>query len=530
MKEDKRITEKDIDEAEVHLKPIFGITPGRYLAVIYALGIVATLFLLLLYPGMRTPGAVYRIESDPPGAAISLDGAYRASTPATLFLPAGKRELTVDHPFFEPKEQSIQVKARLFGTLFFTRESRLHVSLEADTSVGSILSTGIKEFSWWAMAGQPSEAYQIPMALSEATLAWTALPRSIREAILTTSPMEFASTALSYTANPQSARDALRSAVLVSGESATLTPASLGLMVDSAWKLLSDDPAFLPALASLMPADIKTAIEATAFYQRQVDTSAIAATLAVQNATSIQDTQPRGRSMTAGGEYIEFPRGTTVIRTSSSVPVLIKVEDFALAATETTVSQFREFIRNRPQWSASATDNLRAAGLVDDSYLKDLELAGDDEPVRYVSRAAAEAYADWLSSQAPAGFRFSLPTEAQWNRAAAASAMVASRPDAAALLAPGRTGPSPIQALRTDTAGFKGLLGGVWEWCTDPYSTHPGTGITGRQEYPGHDGLVRGGSWANRADLVDLNSRGPMSPESCNAYTGFRLALVPERN
>jgi hypothetical protein len=40
MKEDKRITEKDVDEAEVHLKPIFGITPGRYLTIIYALGIV----------------------------------------------------------------------------------------------------------------------------------------------------------------------------------------------------------------------------------------------------------------------------------------------------------------------------------------------------------------------------------------------------------------------------------------------------------------------------------------------------------
>lgn len=527
MKEDKRITEKDIDEAEVHLKPIFGIPPGRYLAVIYALGMVAALFLLLLYPGMRTPGAVYRIESDPPGATISLDGSYRASTPATIFLPAGKRELTVDHPFFEPKEQSIQVKARLFGTLFFTRESKIHFSLEADNSAESLLTTGIKEFSWWAMAGQPSEAYQIPMALSDATLAWTALPRSTREAVLTTSPMDFASAALSYTGNPQSARDALRSAVLVSGESATLTPASLGLIVDSAWKLLNKDPALLPTLASTLPEDIKKAIEATTFYQRQLDTLAIAVAKA---ASTSQDTQPRGTRIAAGREYVEFSEGTTVIRTSSSVPVVIKVEAFALAATETTVSQFREFIRSKPQWSASATDSLRTAGLVNDSYLKDLELAGDDEPVRYVSRAAAEAYADWLSSQAPAGFRFSLPTEAQWNRAVEASTRVPSRPDAAALFAQGRTGPSPIQALRADTAGFKGLLGGVWEWCADPYSTHPGTGITGRQEYPGHDGLVRGGSWANRADLVDLNSRGPMSPESCNAYTGFRLALVSERN
>ncbi|MFH2115927.1 MAG: PEGA domain-containing protein, partial [Spirochaetota bacterium] len=165
MKVDKRITEKDVDEAEVRLKPIFGIAPGRYLAIIYALGILTMLFLLLLYPGMKNPGAVYHIESDPPGSAIILDGAYRASTPATIFLPAGNRELRIEHPQFMAKEQSIPVKARLFGTLFFSRESKIHTSLEANASTGTILAKGMKEYSWWAMAGQPSEAYQLPMVL-----------------------------------------------------------------------------------------------------------------------------------------------------------------------------------------------------------------------------------------------------------------------------------------------------------------------------------------------------------------------------
>ena len=176
MKEDKRITEKDIAEAEVRLKPLFGVAPGRYLTVMYALGSAAILFLLLLYPGIRNPGAVYRIDSDPPGSAISIDGVYRASTPATIFLPAGKRVVTVDHPFFISREQSVKVPSRFFGTLFYTRESRLTVSLEVNASAGSILAHGMKEFSWWAMAGQPSEAYQIPMVLSESALAWTAIP------------------------------------------------------------------------------------------------------------------------------------------------------------------------------------------------------------------------------------------------------------------------------------------------------------------------------------------------------------------
>jgi len=523
MKEDKRISEKDIDEAEVRLKPIFGIAPGHYLAVLYALGTALVLFLLLLYPGIRKPGAVYRIESDPPGSTITLDGAYRASTPATLFLPAGVRELRIAQPFFKTEEQTIQVRGRFFATLFFTGESRITVQLAADPSAGSILATGIKEFSWWALAGQPSEAYQIPMVLSEAALAWTAIPRDLRPASHTAAAAAFMGAALSYTATAQSARDALRAAVLVSGGSAVLTPASLGLTVDTVWKLLSDDPALFHALASVMPADIRSAMEATTFHRRLADASALALAKA---ALPGQDPQPSGRRLAAGEVYIQFAAGSTAIRAGSGLPVAVKVDAFALAASETTVARYREFLAGNPHWSASAAGDLQTAGLVDGSYLEDFESAGDDEPVRYISRHAAEAYAAWLSDQAPAGFRFSLPTEAQWNRAAEAAAVVATRADAAALYAQGRTGPSPVSAMRTDAAGFKGLLGGLWEWCADPYSVHPGTGITGRLEYPGHDGLVRGGSWANRADLVDLNSRGPMTPESCNAYTGFRLALV----
>jgi formylglycine-generating enzyme required for sulfatase activity len=527
MKEDKRITEKDVVEAEVRLKPLFGITPGRYLAVIYALALAVILFMLLLYPGLRKPGAFYRIESDPPGSAITLDGAYRASTPATIFLPAGRRELMIDHPFFVSSEQPVQVRARIFGTLFHAKVSTLRFDLEADLAAGSILSEGMKEFSWWAMAGQPSEAYQIPMVLSEHALAWTAISRSMRESIRPVSVIDFTGAALSYTANPQSARDALRAAVLVAGGSAALTPASLGLVVDAVWKLLANDPALLSALAAVLPADIRAELEATAFHRSLVDASNIAAAKAAGTAPA---PQPHGRLQAAGGEYIEFPAGETVIRTESGTPAVVQFESFALAAMETTVAQFRDFIRSNPRWSVAEAKGLQAAGLVDAMYLEGFDSASDGQPVRYVSRHAAAAYAEWLSARAPSGYRFSLPTEAQWNRAAEASASAATRPDAAALFAQGRTGPSPAAALRTDAAGFRGLLGSVWEWCADSFSVHPGAGVAGRREYPGYDGLVRGGSWANRADLVNLNSRGPMTPESCNAYTGFRLALVPVKD
>ena len=516
MKEDKRITERDIEEAEVRFKPIFGIAPNRYIGILYTIVLLFILFLLLLYPGIKNPGSVYHIQSDPPNSAVFLDGSYTASTPAKIFLPAGTRQIRIEHPLFIPKEVSINARAKLLGTMFFTREEKISFSLVADKDADTILAKGIKEYSWWAMTGQPSEAYQIPMVLSEAALAWTAIPASNRVA----SKTKFVGAALSYTGHAQSARDAFRAAALVSGESATITPTTLGNTVRVFADLLTNDPAVLPALLTILPPDIKATIESTSLYTRHLDSALKASAMS-------HDSRPTGRTLVAGMDFIKFDSGSTSIITSTGIPAVITHEAFALASTETTVKQYREFLAENPQWAFAAIEVLRKDGLVDAAYLKDFDSADPDHPVRYVSRPAAEAYAQWLSSRAPSDSRFSLPTEAQWNRAASTSALLASRPDAAALFAQGRSGPSPVSALKADFAGFKGLLGSVWEWCADPYSVHPGTNIASRILYPGYDGLVRGGSWANRADLVDLDSRGPMTPSACNAYTGFRLVMVP---
>jgi len=92
----------------------------------------------------------------------------------------------------------------------------------------------------------------------------------------------------------------------------------------------------------------------------------------------------------------------------------------------------------------------------------------------------------------------------------------------------GASAPASPSSLTYDDAGLKGMLGNVWEWCSDSYAAHPASGVSGRARFPSEEGVVRGGSFANRSDLVNLASRGPMRETECSAYLGFRVVLVAE--
>ncbi len=515
MNDDKRITQKDVDEAVVRLKPIFGIAPGRYLAALYALAALALAFALLVLPGIGKNGTVYSFRSDPPGAMVVVDGAYRASTPCTVFIEAGDREIRVERRGFRGQTLSVRVGGRLFGSLFLPRRAALELSLEAAGDPLGVLRAGMADYAAWALTGPPAEAYQLPMALSEAALDYTAPGNGAR------SPAAgLAGAALSYAQHPVSARDALRAVAIADGLSAALTPLSLARLAGTLQTELAEDPALLAVLAAQLPAAARSALEASSLFR-----SAAGTVTGLPPAPS-----PSGRTTVAGVELIRLPGGAASVTAPSARPALVRLEPFALAVTETTVAQFARFVAARPEWAPEEAASLAARGLADADYLAGFSLAAPGQPVRRVSRQAAEAYCEWLSAMAPEGWRFALPTEAQWAYAAAAGAAAGPAP-APVLLDAGRTGPADAASIAADAAGFKGMLGNVWEWTADSFSATPAAGIEGRRAFPSADAVVRGGSWANKAvpedKGVDLSSRGPVAEYACTDYLGFRVALVP---
>jgi formylglycine-generating enzyme required for sulfatase activity len=205
---------------------------------------------------------------------------------------------------------------------------------------------------------------------------------------------------------------------------------------------------------------------------------------------------------------------------------------FAIARRELTIGEFRQF--------ATAT------GWRGDAQA----LAGPDEmPVAFVSWPDALAYCRWLtatlasSSSTPApiaqrlraGWQVTLPTEAQWEKAARDGdrRIYPWGDQLRANLAQFNTNvPAPAGAHPCPECahGLEDLAGNVWECTRSPNQPYPYDEADDRS---GLDAdalwIIRGGGFADPARLIRTTARGAAEPGARRAYIGFRVALVPPR-
>ena len=172
---------------------------------------------------------------------------------------------------------------------------------------------------------------------------------------------------------------------------------------------------------------------------------------------------------------------------------------------------------------------------------------GDNYPVEKVSWYDAKKFCDKLNElytgKMPQGYRFDLPTEAQWEYACRAGTTTALYNNRNLTTENGycrnlaelgwyssnsdiRT--HPVGQKQPNAWGLYDMYGNVWEWCNDWYGPYNSNGVVIDPTGPaqGSAKIRRGGGFCNGAYHNRSAKRMTTNPELKYSYRGFRLALV----
>ena len=204
---------------------------------------------------------------------------------------------------------------------------------------------------------------------------------------------------------------------------------------------------------------------------------------------------------------------------------------FFIGRYEVTVAQYAAFVRAT---SYRVADENALAG-------------GPAFPVVSVSWTDALAYARWLHESLASdartpepigrrlqeGWKVTLPTEAQWEKAArGADGRIFPWGNEAKAERANYQGPGPTRvgsfACQECPYGLVDMSGNVWEWTRSPYQPYP---YAETNDAEGLDvealWVMRGGSYNDAPQNVRVAVRGGADPGARRPFIGFRVVISP---
>ena len=168
-----------------------------------------------------------------------------------------------------------------------------------------------------------------------------------------------------------------------------------------------------------------------------------------------------------------------------------------------------------------------------------------NQPVVGMTWQQAIAYCTWLTAQLtetallPQGYIVRLPTEAEWEAAAAYNAdhQRHTYPWGEAVLTPefaifneskvGRPAPVGCCPAGTAACGASDMVGNVWEVMVNDYRSYPAESYTPQKVFTDRQTAWRGGSWYNNSSNVRFGARGRVNLSGVKFGGGFRVVLAP---
>lgn len=212
-----------------------------------------------------------------------------------------------------------------------------------------------------------------------------------------------------------------------------------------------------------------------------------------------------------------------------------------MARTEVTQQQWQVVMRTTLEEQEKKAEKHEADGI---------HGKGGQHPMYYVSWTEAEAFVAKLnmSGGMPEGWRWALPTEAQWEHACRAGTTTAYSFGDTLMLnlanvegrtlyydsalkswklknGPGLPSTSEVGSYPPNPWGLNDMHGNLQEWCADIYDDlSGGTDPTGAPR--GSNRVIRDGSWDHDGDVCRSAARSSSLADSRDYGTGFRPALV----
>jgi formylglycine-generating enzyme required for sulfatase activity len=183
------------------------------------------------------------------------------------------------------------------------------------------------------------------------------------------------------------------------------------------------------------------------------------------------------------------------------------------------------------------------------------EFKGRKLPVENVSWNDCQQYINKLNKDAPEGYKFALPTEAQWEYAARAGSTTAycfgdaenKLGDYAWYFDNSGDKMHEVGTKKPIVWGIYDMHGNVWEWCQDWYDEYYGnerknlydenlskeqivvkTAVDPLDASSGSFRVNRGGSWGYAAEHCRSAYRDCSSPNIRSDDLGVRISLVPQ--